>query len=144
MGAPKGRPKPIGSGHPSLAGLTLGPTGPSYSKRCLHHGVHSRWSIRQRTDKPGRRSICLLCEADSDYRRGRSGNARWRDRARKAAGPGPYRCEHCPFMDADLSMFDLDHITPRHAGGPDTPDNLQLLCPTCHRRKTLTDGSWKR
>ena len=35
----------------------------------------------------------------------------------------------------DLDLFEVDHIVPRAKGGPDIDDNLQLLCPTCNRRK---------
>ena len=35
----------------------------------------------------------------------------------------------------DLDLFEVDHIMPRSKGGPDIDDNLQLLCPTCNRRK---------
>jgi 5-methylcytosine-specific restriction endonuclease McrA len=29
----------------------------------------------------------------------------------------------------------LDHILPEFMGGTAEPENLQLLCPTCNRRK---------
>ena len=35
----------------------------------------------------------------------------------------------------DLDLFEVDHVVPRSKGGPDIDDNLQLLCPTCNRRK---------
>ena len=35
----------------------------------------------------------------------------------------------------DLDLFEVDHIVPRSRGGADVDDNLQLLCPTCNRRK---------
>ena len=35
----------------------------------------------------------------------------------------------------DLDLFEVDHIVPRAKGGQDIDDNLQLLCPTCNRRK---------
>ena len=35
----------------------------------------------------------------------------------------------------DMDLFEIDHIVPRARGGPDVDDNLQLLCPTCNRRK---------
>lgn len=31
--------------------------------------------------------------------------------------------------------FEVDHITPRSAGGPTTLENLCLCCPTCNRHK---------
>ena len=35
----------------------------------------------------------------------------------------------------DLDLFEVDHIIPRSKGGQDIDENLQLLCPTCNRRK---------
>ena len=35
----------------------------------------------------------------------------------------------------DLDLFEVDHIVPRSKSGADIDDNLQLLCPTCNRRK---------
>ena len=35
-----------------------------------------------------------------------------------------------------LEAYDLDHIVPLWKGGEDTEDNLQALCPACHRKKT--------
>ena len=35
-----------------------------------------------------------------------------------------------------LEAYDLDHIIPLWKGGEDTEDNLQALCPACHRGKT--------
>jgi 5-methylcytosine-specific restriction endonuclease McrA len=36
----------------------------------------------------------------------------------------------------ELQEYDIDHIIPLHLGGSEDPDNLQALCPGCHRRKT--------
>ena len=35
-----------------------------------------------------------------------------------------------------LEAYDLDHIVPLWKGGEDTEENLQALCPACHRIKT--------
>jgi hypothetical protein len=35
--------------------------------------------------------------------------------------------------------FDLDHIIPLHRNGEDTFDNIQALCPNCHRLKTSAE-----
>jgi 5-methylcytosine-specific restriction endonuclease McrA len=36
----------------------------------------------------------------------------------------------------ELEEYDNDHIIPLHLGGSEGPDNLQALCPGCHRKKT--------
>jgi len=35
-----------------------------------------------------------------------------------------------------LEAYDLDHIIPLWKGGKDDDDNVQALCPACHRKKT--------
>lgn len=45
-----------------------------------------------------------------------------------------YICPHC-FTELP-STWELDHIIPLHVGGEDVIGNLQILCPTCHRKKT--------
>ena len=35
--------------------------------------------------------------------------------------------------------FHIDHIIPRRAGGSHHPRNLQLLCPSCHSKKTARE-----
>jgi len=46
------------------------------------------------------------------------------------------KCREC---DKDLPFgpggFQIDHIVPISLGGPDTPANVQLMCPSCNRRK---------
>jgi 5-methylcytosine-specific restriction endonuclease McrA len=39
-----------------------------------------------------------------------------------------------------LPATDVDHVTPRHLGGADTPTNLQSLCPAHHARKSSSEG----
>lgn len=46
------------------------------------------------------------------------------------------RCKGvCGARKLDIDLFEIDHIKPRSKGGTDTDENLQLLCPTCNRRK---------
>lgn len=65
--------------------------------------------------------------------------ARWK--MRFADEDGLYRCKVCGLADPVYLLFDVDHIIPKSQGGTDARENLQLLCPTCHRRKTIADGS---
>lgn len=42
------------------------------------------------------------------------------------------RCARC----GSAERLELDHIVPLWNGGTNDPDNLQLLCYTCHKLKT--------
>lgn len=56
---------------------------------------------------------------------------------RKIAQRQNWKCagETCDLV-GELEAYDLDHITPLSQGGEDVDNNLQALCPACHRRKT--------
>ena len=48
-----------------------------------------------------------------------------------------WKCERCHKMvDAN---YEVDHVIPLYHAGDNTLDNLQLLCPDCHRTKTAED-----
>lgn len=44
----------------------------------------------------------------------------------------------CPLCNEhfDLSQMEADHITPWHEGGKTIPENCQMLCKECNRRKS--------
>ena len=55
------------------------------------------------------------------------------------------KCQKCGLFDEDISFFDIDHIIPNKNPRkrwfklePEDRNNLQVLCPNCHRRKTLS------
>lgn len=48
-------------------------------------------------------------------------------------------CAECRKLTEYPSGFELDHIVAIDNGGPDTYDNLQVLCHVCHERKTASD-----
>jgi len=58
-----------------------------------------------------------------------------------------YRCERCGLRKKNLMFFDIDHIVPRRRRTLKEPSNikikdisnLQVLCPNCHRLKTIED-----
>jgi 5-methylcytosine-specific restriction protein A len=39
-------------------------------------------------------------------------------------------------FDKAVNMLELDHIKSRARGGTDDPENLRLVCHTCHVKKT--------
>ena len=61
-----------------------------------------------------------------------------------------FRCEHCGLHKPDgYSFFDIDHIKPIRRRGSrwrqgmykkESRKNLQVLCPNCHRIKTILEG----
>jgi hypothetical protein len=46
------------------------------------------------------------------------------------------RCAFCRCAESLMGVtFEIDHVSPRAAGGTTTLDNLCLCCPTCNRHK---------
>ena len=47
---------------------------------------------------------------------------------------GWFECEACGFRDKERSMFDAHHLEPLSLGERNSgPNDLAVLCPTCHR-----------
>ena len=44
--------------------------------------------------------------------------------------------KECTLEGQELREYDIDHIIPLSLGGSEEDDNLQALCPACHRKKT--------
>lgn len=60
------------------------------------------------------------------------------------------RCAHCKkefisplvmggYEYPNPRKLELDHIKPLYKGGTHAPENLQLLCKSCHKKKTKAD-----
>jgi hypothetical protein len=45
---------------------------------------------------------------------------------------GKRLCEHCAWYPPAPEMLHAHHVVPIMAGGPDTIENLLVLCPNCH------------
>lgn len=39
------------------------------------------------------------------------------------------------------TLLELEHVVPLHLGGGNELENLRLLCPPCHRKKTSAEQS---
>ena len=51
---------------------------------------------------------------------------------------GYVTCPKCQFTYL-ASAMEIDHIVPLSRGGEDVTGNVQAICRTCHRIKTLSD-----
>lgn len=64
---------------------------------------------------------------------------KWRNFAEKMRKVRGNRCAIC----GTVGQMHLDHRIPRSRGGTDDPGNLQLLCASCHSKKTVRqDGGF--
>lgn len=107
-------------------------------------------------DEAARTGVCSLCgPIDVHSADGGRGRKRWRcNGQRRLKARGRIRrkgigvaflkavilltdhCPRCGVLIEDPCMLDADHVIPKHQGGTDTVENLQLLCANCHRLKT--------
>lgn len=59
----------------------------------------------------------------------------------------PYRrgwtCSVCGVYSECHQFFDVDHVIALADGGPDTYDNMQILCPNCHKCKSHNLPDWR-
>ena len=60
---------------------------------------------------------------------------------KKMYGEQEGNCNGCG-IHYDMKVMDVDHIVARGNGGTDHPDNLQLLCSGCNRKKGDRDMAW--
>ena len=57
---------------------------------------------------------------------------------KEVAAAAAWRCAACAQLVDHL--YQIDHIVPLHLGGSNAALNLQLLCYTCHGKKTWTEA----
>ena len=49
-----------------------------------------------------------------------------------------WHCKSCKNVLDET--YEVDHIIPLYTGGGNNIENLQALCPNCHRKKTIMQG----
>nr|WP_234238571.1 HNH endonuclease signature motif containing protein [Halomonas desiderata] len=55
-----------------------------------------------------------------------------------------YLCQPCKLGGRATPAKIVDHIKPKAEGGTDSPDNLQAICESCHKAKTLSESQRAR
>ena len=50
-------------------------------------------------------------------------------------------CQSCQAKIHPGQKWEIDHIIPLALGGPDSLENMQILCKICHKFKTTTQDS---
>ena len=56
---------------------------------------------------------------------------------KEVAARAKWKCERC--TKTVNANYEIDHIIPLYHAGDNTSENLQILCPDCHRTKTAED-----
>ena len=49
--------------------------------------------------------------------------------------------EKCPYCGIEEGPWEMDHIVPKSVGGPDTPENKQLVCWRCNKAKSVSSDA---
>ena len=106
---------------------------------CTHPGC------RQLADKTGRckahprKSGWQRTEEKKGNRHARGYGASWSRLRRRVLERDAMLCQPCKAAGRISQANQVDHITPKAAGGTDEPDNLQAICDACHKAKTLAE-----
>ena len=50
-------------------------------------------------------------------------------------------CQVCLAIGKYTPADEVDHVTPKAAGGSEEPDNLQAICKPCHAEKTAKESN---
>lgn len=66
-------------------------------------------------------------------------DARWFAIRKKVLLRDAYQCTSCKKVCHSKGDAQVDHIIPKDHGGSDDESNLQVLCRSCHSRKTMQE-----
>ena len=63
----------------------------------------------------------------------------WQQLRKKVLERDKHLCQECLKNNRVVTGNHCDHIKPKHQGGTDCMSNLQILCVSCHNRKTAKE-----
>lgn len=91
----------------------------------------------------GRCPRCPSPMTIAERRRGsstsRGYDARWRKLRLVILARDDYQCLPCRTRGVTTAASEVDHIVPKPEG-TDDPSNLQSICGTCHKQKTMRES----
>ena len=102
-------------------------------KVCPSCGSDSHWRTREHNGR--KRTSCRRCKDQFNRNKNKLLLSR-------GGVEGPWSCECCGLENSERSFFDGDHRVPRSAGGDNSVENLQILCPNCHRVKSIAEQKY--
>ena len=70
-----------------------------------------------------------------------AGGHKWRQIRKRVLARDCGMCVLCQKQGRFTLAAEVDHITPVWEGGTDAENNLQSLCPPCHRAKTAIEAT---
>tara|TARA_B100000519_G_scaffold196159_1_gene202092 strand:+ start:1426 stop:1866 length:441 start_codon:yes stop_codon:yes gene_type:complete len=138
------------AGHRETSKLKYGgqPRGSCLSPGCMNRrGVASAVKQKDGTYYQKRRPFCKRCEL---YYRGKGSLKEGVGSVKKNYCENltgsllgfPCRTKHDEDMTLPNFLLDVDHRVPEKDGGSNKPSNVQTICKTCHRTKSMLDGDF--
>lgn len=122
--------------------LRKSPKGTKICSKCKEVKPHEEF-YKNRTKFDGFTTECKICVKQQSLERSQL-------KRKQIIHEMGLECAICKTQNPDYRFFDLDHIIPlskladskRHYDYKDR-GNLQVLCPNCHRGKTMQDMGWR-
>ena len=80
-----------------------------------------------------------MTEQKKGNRHARGYGAAWSRLRRRIMERDSMLCQPCKSAGRISGATQVDHIVSKAQGGTDDPDNLQAICDSCHKAKTLEE-----
>jgi 5-methylcytosine-specific restriction protein A len=77
----------------------------------------------------------------NESRHARGYGSRWDKLRLRILARDRHLCQPCLDAGVVTPAREVDHITPKAAGGTDAEDNLAAICIACHREKTAREAA---